>query len=162
MNLNRIFSYTPTIQTLLLCTILLMVNTNTSAQDIISDLSNESSTGGVVVVHQSESIKSLLDRTNSINKAKRNKIQGYRIQLFSDYKADARERALKLRADFIGFFPDFDSDRLYTEFEPPFIKVRIGDYRDENSALIDYKKIVGKFPDCYIIKTTINYPPLGQ
>lgn len=94
------------------------------------------------------------------NKTLNGKIQGYRIQLFSDYKNDSRERALKYRSDFINMFPDYDSERIYSEFEPPFVKVRVGDYRDENSALIDYKKIVKFFPDSYIVKATINYPSI--
>ncbi|MDD2562736.1 MAG: SPOR domain-containing protein [Salinivirgaceae bacterium] len=133
-----------------------------SAQEIISNLAKESVNGSVVIVHQNESINNLLEKTLILNKAKQNKIPGYRIQLYSDYKSDARENALKLRAEFIENFPTFDSERLYTQFEPPFIKVRIGDYRDENSALIDYKRFVRKFPNCYIVKTTINYPSLGE
>ena len=133
-----------------------------SAQDIITDLSKESTKGSTVNVHQSEAINNLLGKIQALNKATQGKISGYRIQLFSDYKSDARENALKLRADFIETFPDFDSERLYTQFEPPFIKVRVGDYRDENAALIDYKRFVRKFPDCYIVKTTINYPSLGE
>ena len=133
-----------------------------TAQNIISDLGKESTNGNMVIVHQNESINNLLERTQVVNKSKHEKIPGYRIQLFSDYKSDARENALILRSEFIGNYPDFDSERLYTQFEPPFIKVRVGDYRDENSALIDYKRFVRKFPDCYIVKTTINYPSLGQ
>ena len=132
------------------------------AQDIINNLSQKNTEGHVVIIHQSASINSLLEKTRVLNRAMYKKIPGYRIQLFSDYKSDARENALKLRAEFIENHPDFDSERLYTQFEPPFIKVRVGDYRDENAALIDYKRFVRKFPDCYIVKTTINYPSLGE
>ena len=87
------------------------------------------------------------------------KIPGYRIQLFSDYKL-TQENALKnSRSDFISMYPEFDPTRIY-EYEPPFVKLRVGDYRDENAALIDYKKFVQQFPDCYIVKTSIFFPPL--
>ncbi len=135
---------------------------NIQAQDIFFELSNPSTNGGKVEVVQNESIKALIERTLTQNKSLGNRISGYRIQLFSDSKSGARERALKLRADFISLFPDFDPVRVYSHFEPPFIKVRVGDYRDENSALLDYKRFVKEFPDCYIVKTTIQYPPLGQ
>jgi hypothetical protein len=140
----------------------ILLSVNSFSQDIFSVLSSPNVHGAKVTVVQSESIKILMDRTHVQNKAMGDKIPGFRIQLFSDYKADARERALKLRADFISLFPNFDPVRVYSSYEPPFIKVRVGDYRDENSALIDYKKFVKDFPDCYIVKTTIHYPPLGQ
>lgn len=130
------------------------------SQDIINELAVENSNGAQVLVFQSETIRMLLLNVVEYNKTLNGKIQGYRIQLFSDYKNDSRERALKYRSDFINMFPDYDSERIYSEFEPPFVKVRVGDYRDENSALIDYKKIVNFFPDSYIVKATINYPSI--
>ncbi len=130
------------------------------SQDILRELSTPSNKSGIITVHQNESLKNLFNNSILQNKAMQGKIQGYRIQLFSDYKSSSRERALKLRSEFIALFPDYDPTRIYNDFEPPFIKVRVGDYRDENSALIDYKRFVKAFPDCYIVKTPIFYPPI--
>ncbi|MGI6479333.1 MAG: SPOR domain-containing protein [Salinivirgaceae bacterium] len=137
-----------------------LIQSGLFSQDIINELSIPTKDFGRTTVYQSESIKNLLDNVVIQNKSMGGKIPGYRIQLFSDYKSDARERSLKLRSDFISMYPEFDPTRIYSEYEPPFVKLRVGDYRDENAALIDYKKFVQQFPDCYIVKTSIFFPPL--
>lgn len=133
----------------------------TNGQNFIETLSQPGeNTEGYVIVEQSTSIETLLNRTTEINKKSEHSLQGYRIQLFSDYKQAARELSSKQIADFISKFPDFDASRIYRNFEPPFVKVRVGDYRDANSALLDFVQIVKYFPDSYIIKSNINYPPI--
>jgi len=153
--------YSKIICTLLFIALFLFPCNNLISQELIRTLGNiNENSGGYVTVTQSPMIKALLERSIAINKSADEKLQGYRIQLYSGYKHDARERSSSVKNNFLNLFPNFDENRIYSNFDPPFIKVRIGDYRDENSALTDYKKIVKFFPDCYIIKTTINYPAL--
>jgi len=159
MNLSHITICKTTIKVFLF--IFLFSSKFLRGQEIIYTLSQPNEiNNGYVIVTQKSSISMLLERSVSINKANEGNIQGFRIQIFSDYKPDARENSIKQQGYFISLFPDFDTDRIYSAFEPPFIKVRVGDYRDENSALIDYKRFVRFFPDCYIIKATIKYPSI--
>lgn len=115
---------------------------------------------GEVNIHQDPLIRLLVDRDISINGKMRGISDGYRIQIFSSFGNDSRDRSRDARVNFLTFFPDFDPVRVYSTYEPPFIKVRVGDYRNRSEALIDFKEIVKNFPDSYMVKSKINYPSL--
>src|SRR6056297_3456936 len=117
---------------------------------------------GQVAIQQDPLIRFLIDKDISRNQRLRGIKDGYRIQIFSGFGNDARERSTKVRIDFLSQFPEFDPVRVYSKYEPPFIKVRVGDYRTRFEALEDYRNIVKEFPDCYIVKTRINYPELKK
>ncbi|HON17842.1 MAG TPA: SPOR domain-containing protein [Salinivirgaceae bacterium] len=131
-------------------------------QNIIDDLQTLSPNGGQITVHQEAEVARLFEVNLSSNKTLRGKIQGYRIQLYSDYGSNARQKALDVRERFTRLFPGYDYQRIYIFYEPPFVKVRIGDYRDEHAALQDYKRIVKEFPECYIVNSEIEFPPLNE
>lgn len=114
-----------------------------------------------VSIQQDPSIRLLIDRDIYINERQSGIKDGYRIQIFSGYGNDSRERSQKVRGEFLTAFPEFDPLRVYSKYMPPFIKVRVGDYRDRHEALADYRNIVKVFPDSYIVKTHINYPALN-
>lgn len=142
----------------------LLFAVNTIAQsDTISifRLFNDISSGkGEIVINQDPLIRLLVDRDIAINGNSKGISDGYRIQIFSSFGNDSRDRSRDARVDFLTLFPEFDPLRVYSTYEPPFIKVRIGDYRNKSEALVHYKKIVKKFPDCYMVKSKINYPSL--
>lgn len=143
-------------------TLFLLVAVNSLwAQNIFQDL-GATHDSARVTVSQDERVEKLFEAYVAQNEAKNGKIPGYRILIFSDYREDARTRGLQIRSGFLSQFPDFDVARVYTEYEAPFVKIRVGDYRDENAALIDYMRFVEHYPDCYIVKSTINYPKLAQ
>ncbi len=115
---------------------------------------------GMVNVHQDPLIRLLVDRDIQISERQHGIKDGYRIQIFSSFGSDSRERSKDVRINFLSEFPEFDPVRVYSFYEPPFIKVRVGDYRNRYEALEDYRNIVEVFPDSYIVKTRINYPEL--
>ncbi len=117
---------------------------------------------GQVTIQQDPLIRFLIDKDISRNQRLRGIKDGYRIQIFSEFGNDARERSTKVRIDFLSQYPEFDPVRVYSKYEPPFIKVRVGDYRTRFEALEHYRYIVKEFPDCYIVKTRINYPELKK
>ncbi|RLD60442.1 MAG: hypothetical protein DRJ01_09655 [Bacteroidetes bacterium] len=119
---------------------------------------NDSQTGQINI-YQSKSIETLVNKFISINKKQRG-IKGYRIQIFSASGQQAREEAKNVRTEFISNYPDFDYRLIYPLYQPPFFKIRVGDYRTKEEALKFYKQVVKKFPNSYIVKAIINYPKL--
>jgi hypothetical protein len=119
-------------------------------------------TGGkaVVNIHQDPLVRFLVDRDVQIHQRQRGIEDGYRIQIFSSFGNDSRDRSRNARVKFLTKFPDFDPVRVYSTYEPPFIKVRVGDYRSRQEALEDFRDISKSFPDSYIVKSRINYPSL--
>lgn len=130
------------------------------AQNIFEDLA--SGEGGKIVVKHEPAVERLINAAILAGKSGRIKSQGFRIQIYSDYGPSARQNALSVRERFVSLYPDYPLERIYLSYEPPFVKLRVGDYRDESSALIDYKRFVREFLNCYIIKSEIDFPPLAE
>ena len=137
----------------------------TAQQDYNKDISffdyiqeNDSKTGQIKI-YQSQSVESLVNRFVSIHQKQRG-IKGYRIQIFSASGQQAREAANKNRSQFVSIYPDFDYRLIYPLYQPPFFKIRVGDYRTKEEALKFYKQVVKQFPNSYIVKAIINYPKL--
>ncbi len=120
--------------------------------------SNDSLTGHINI-YQSQSIKSLINKIVAIHTKQRG-IAGYRIQIFSASGQKARNFANKTRSEFVSKYPNFDYNLIYPLYQPPFFKIRVGDYRTKDEALKFYKQVVNQFPNAYIVKAIINYPKL--
>lgn len=137
-------------------------NTNSFAhlsRDIFSSI-NSTYYGGTVNIYQDPSINALIDKNIRINK--KNKVQGYRIQIFSGSGTSARVEANDIRREFIDYFPELDSTTIYFDYKAPYFKVVIGDFRNKNEAFQEYHQIKSKFEGAYIIKSKINYPKLND
>jgi hypothetical protein len=117
---------------------------------------------GRIVIYQDTSITRLLKRQDQVNIRFGGIPNGYRIQIFSVSGNDAREKAREFNNRFLNNHPEFSPDEIYQLYQPPFFKLRVGDYRNKNEALIVYKKLVKYYPNCYIVKSTINFPKLGN
>lgn len=117
---------------------------------IIDELQQSSEEQGSVTIHQEEGIEYLLDTQIAVNM--RNKgVDGYRIQLYSGHGPDGKKEAIQVRGKFLSDFPEAGV-QVYTAFNPPFWRVRVGDYRHRHEALQllnDLKKV---FPNCYVVK----------
>jgi len=84
-------------------------------------------------------------------------IDGFRVQIYSannqqKSKAEALDLEMQLK--------DRISQTVYVQYQPPFWKVRLGDFRTYDEA-IEYKKIfVQQFPhlrgDTYIVRDKIQ------
>ncbi len=127
------------------------------SEDIFSQL-QDNSYGGVIQIFQDPSLHVLVDKNTRLNK--KEGLEGYRIQLFSNSGQDAREKANEVQQKFLELFPDFDNSLIYTEYAAPYFKVRVGDFRSKNEAYEIFHKLRNKFPSSYIIKSKINFPKL--
>jgi len=84
-------------------------------------------------------------------------VQGYRIEIFFSSDLDARQRAQKVKSDFLSSFPEHN---VYITYVSPDFKVRVGDFRNKNDALRVMKEIQGRFPRAFVVPDTIELPKM--
>jgi hypothetical protein len=84
-------------------------------------------------------------------------IPGYRIQIFFDSGANSGERARKAKEEFELVFPDIPG---YVTWKSPNFRVRVGDFRTRLEAEKALKDISREYPNAWVIKDEINYPPI--
>lgn len=133
-------------------------NIATSTDDIFSSIQN-STYGGTISLYQDPMLHVLVDKYARINK--KQGLKGYRIQVYSGSGVSARTEANKVRSKLLTQFPEFDPRVIYFDYQAPYFKVVIGDYRTKNEAFEVYHGIKRKFLGSYIVKTRINYPKLA-
>lgn len=77
-------------------------------------------------------------------------VPGYRVQLFASATNDgANKIASEARFKF--------TEQVYVEYEAPYYKVRVGDYKNRSDAEIlrEKAKNLG-YPDAWIVQTEVN------
>ena len=84
-------------------------------------------------------------------------ISGYRIQIFFDSGFNSGNRARKVKQEFEDRFPDIPG---YITWKAPNYRVRVGDYRSRLEADRALSGIAREYPNAWVIKDEINYPPL--
>ena len=105
-------------------------------------------------VHMAPSLIDLIDRDVKI-KAKQHKTDGFRIQLYYG----KREEAVKLKAQYQDLL---QTDRVYVEYEQPYFKTKIGDFRTELEAE-RYMRALGEFcSGCFIVRDEIEFPLIQE
>lgn len=97
---------------------------------------------GVQVV-QDSTVSVLLDEAVN-GKKDLVEIDGYRVQIFSSNKQQtAKAAALEMEEQ----MKDRINQTMYVQYQSPFWKVRIGDFRTYDEAKEYKKKLVQQFPD---------------
>ncbi len=87
----------------------------------------------------------------------RNGLKGYRVQVFYESGQNARQNAQTLKTQFERRYSDC---KAYVEYQSPYFKVLVGDFRTRNEALIFRKQILENYPNSWILETKINFPEL--
>ena len=118
-------------------------------------LQKENENEGKIIIHQDSALIRTFEKQITIHLLDPT-VDGYRIQIFSGSGMEARDKINVIRGEFITAFPEFDVNKIYPLYQPPFFKVRVGDFRSKSEALPVYKKIVKKFPQAYVFKEKIN------
>lgn len=118
---------------------------------------HDSSTGSIelyqdVLLYQLIATQVSLSQTNGLI--------GYRIQINQWSGQNSRDKALAKSEVFIEKFPEFDPSLVYVDYESPYYKLRVGDFRSRNSAFEFYNQVRRYFPNSYIVKTNIEFPKL--
>jgi len=121
---------------------------------------------GRVVIHQSEEIKQLVgtridsENVDLINGKTFLKTIGYRIQMYSgNLQQKSREEAESLQKKIAGQYPDITA---YVEFDAPFWRLRIGDFRSFEEASMMLRILRSSYPqkknEIYILESNILLP----
>lgn len=116
----------------------------------------QSADTGKVEIIQDARIDILIEKHIALNK-KQTGIPGYRVQIFFDSGNNARNKANKIRAEFLLKFKDVES---YVIFQSPNYKVRVGDFRTRMEAQGFLKEISDLYPNAYTVKDEIQFPSL--
>jgi len=139
--------------------ILAMLSVSAMAQEVMTviDLLNEGRTSQEqqrLVINQPSEIDVLLNR-HILNNATKNGVDGWRIQIYRGGHRTANEDANRIRARFMGDFPQLDS---YLTFDKPnWFKVKVGDFRTRQEAAAVFFDIQASYPDAYLIRDIIAF-----
>ena len=123
--------------------------------DTLSSGMNYPPKEGLLHLYQEDRLDDLLEKYKYVN-VRRNGMDGFRIQIFFESGRLARENAYKAKAKFLSSFQGISA---YVDYQAPFFKVRVGDYRTKREAQVLYKKLRRHFPDAYITPTETIYLP---
>ncbi|MCF0177812.1 MAG: SPOR domain-containing protein [Bacteroidales bacterium] len=111
------------------------------------------STDGKLTIKASKGINSAMQ--SYIEKNSERKMSGYRVRIFFDNKRTARTLSQEVADGFQELYPAIG---VYREYENPYFKVTVGNFRTKNDALLFLKEIVGIYPSSFIVHENIEYP----
>jgi hypothetical protein len=122
--------------------------------DIFSRLESKKTGEGLVKIIQDAEIRNFVNLHLSHLK-KINGIRGYRISIYFGSGQEAKKNADLSRARFISKYEDV---KCYKQFEYPYFKVYVGDFRTKSEALRFQKIIENDYPDAFIREDIISFP----
>lgn len=110
-----------------------------------------------VTIHQDSAITQLI--ADKVSGAEREEVQisGYRVQVYSSNRQQvAKVEALEIEKR----IKDADLQLpIYVQYNPPFWKVRVGDFRTQDEARLMKDDLVRRFPDLqgdiYVVRDQI-------
>ena len=111
--------------------------------------------GNVTIVQDSNIIR-LIEKHITINKADIN-LTGWRIQIYNSSGKEARDDASEVRNKFMN---SYFNVKAYLIYQPPFFKIRVGDFRTKQDAFTLYKLLLKEYPLSYLVQDKINLPPI--
>lgn len=109
---------------------------------------------GQLTVNAPAGFEQVLSKTRKKNQEEQS-FEGYRIQIYS---GSDRKKAQEKKSDFYKEFPQKDA---YMNYEQPYFKVRIGDFRNKIEAQKLYYTLKKEFSTVLIVPTKIEYPELN-
>ncbi len=121
-----------------------------------SNVCGQSSNSGKVEIVQDVRIDMLINKHIELNK-KQTGIPGYRVQIFFDSGSNSRNKANKVKAEFLLKYKEIEA---YKIFQSPNYKVRVGDFRTRMEARGFLKEISSFYPNAYTVKDEIQFPKL--
>lgn len=104
-----------------------------------------------IIIHQENSVTDYLELYSKLGRQKA--LMGYRIKIYSQNTAVARTQSNSVKSTFETQFPE---QKAYKEYADPNFEVCVGDFINRFDAVIFLQKIISKYPNAYIVKTTIN------
>jgi hypothetical protein len=128
----------------------LLIGTLASAQDNTLTAAN---TGGVKVVKDSR-LDLLIKKQIYINTLAIRNQPGFRVQVISTNK---RNEATDMKARVMQLYPDY---RTYLDYQAPYFKVRVGDFKNRDEAADLRDKLSSSFSGgVFVVPAIINLQP---
>jgi hypothetical protein len=119
-----------------------------SAQMLFSQGSTDSNS--VATTSKTTIIKdNRIDKLNESYKSTYS-LKGFRVQIYSGNK---RQPANQARSTFLRVHP---KTKAHLNYEQPYYKVRVGDFRTKIEALKYKNGITDEFPNCFIVRDEID------
>jgi hypothetical protein len=106
---------------------------------------------GKIEVNEDARVKEMMQKYVD---SRNGKIKGYRVQI---HFGTEKNKAKEIKSKFLAKYPDV---KVYDMFEPPYFKVRAGDFRTKLEAYKFLKEIQEDFPGSFIIADEIELPQL--
>lgn len=107
-----------------------------------------------IQIQQDPLLTEMLEWHVSSNK-KDKQIEGFRVEIFFSSDADAKEKALKKKVEFLKLYPE---NTVHIKYVAPNFRVRVGDFRTKNEALKLFKEIKNTYPLSFIVTDNIDFP----
>ncbi len=105
-------------------------------------------------ITQDKRVNELLLKHILVNEEKKGRMKGYRVQIhFGPEKA----KALDVKTKFI---TQNHTIPAYLDYQQPYFKIRVGDFRTRLEAYKFLQEISGDFPGAFIVNDEIELPPL--
>jgi len=124
-------------------------------KDIFSMLLERGPYSNKINIEQSKNVLSAFYA--HVEQSSNKKINGFRIRIFFDNKQDARNHSSSVAGNFSASHPYVPVYRTHTS---PYFKVTVGDFRTKSEAMMLLKQIEAEYPSAFLVKETINFPPL--
>ncbi|MDR2511839.1 MAG: hypothetical protein LBC89_05215 [Bacteroidales bacterium] len=90
---------------------------------------------------------------NSIFNAQNKKIEGYRINIYSETGSEARDGAYAAKSRFDTIFPTIHS---YFGFKEPYFKIDVGNWTDKLTAVRYLATIRQRYPQAFLVKDFLD------
>ena len=101
---------------------------------------------------QDKRVNELLLKHVLINKARKEKIKGYRVQI---HFGPERAKAQEIKTKFTTQYPDIPA---YLDYYQPYYKIRVGDFKTKLEAYKLLQDITGDFAGAFIVNDDIELP----
>jgi hypothetical protein len=103
---------------------------------------------------QDKRVNELVLKHVLINEARKEKMKGYRVQIhFGPEKAKAMDVKTKFTAQ-------YHETPAYLDYQQPYFKIRVGDFRTKLEAYKLLQDIAGDFPGAFIVSDDIELPKI--
>jgi len=144
---------------LLLFIIFTSVNNIFSQQTTIDFLKTgifpQAISGGKVTITQDQRLQTIID--NHIEANSTRPLNGWRVQIYFGSGAKAKTTAESIKTGFLTDYPDIE---VYLEYDAPYFKVNVGNFRNKLDAEKFKFKLQGEYEKMFLVEAKIEYPSL--
>lgn len=122
-------------------------------KNIFTVVSQSAAGQGKVTIDQPGTLVTAMSGHKVRNESKQ--ISGYRVRIFFDNSRNARTVSEQVSNSFSAVYP---AVAVYREYENPYFKVTVGNFRTRADATRFLNAIKGQFPSGFIVRERIDYP----